>query len=165
MGSRCQLGGAIALQQHRMGEPADTRDIGARRRSHLLDGGAGPDLGLNFLGTQHVGDLDVEVRLLRRCWVAPQKFAQSIVGRQLELFCGVATLADDVFAVGIEPNHFEFPHGFSSQAFCRSATTRHVRTLVESTPITCADTLGGLRADGRPVTGVRRPSRRTASGR
>src|SRR6202020_459902 len=71
------------------------------------------------------------------------KVPQPIVGRQLELLCGVISLADDVFAVGVEPNHFEFPHGFSSQALCRSATTRHRRTLIQLTSITCADTLGG----------------------
>jgi len=54
---------------------------------------------------------------------SPVKVPQSIVGRQLEPLCGVIALADDVFAVGVEPNHFEFPHGISSQAPCRSART------------------------------------------
>jgi len=49
---------------------------------------------------------------------AAQGGPQSVVDYQLELFCGFLTLADDVFAVVIEPNHFEFPHGFSSQAPC-----------------------------------------------
>jgi hypothetical protein len=111
MCGRCQLRRAIALQQHRVGEAADPRDVGTRRRGHLLDGRARTDLGLNFFGAQHVGDVDLEVRLLRLCGLAVQRGPQSLVGRQPELLCGFISLADDVFAVGIEPNHFEFPHG------------------------------------------------------
>ncbi len=128
MRGRCQLGGAGAFQQHRVGKPADPRDVGARRRGHLLDGRTGANFGLNFFGAQHVCDYNIELRLLLRWRLAAQDRMQPFVGHQLELFCGFFTLADDVFAVVIEPNHFEFPHGFSLQAPC----------TVSHGPIRCA---------------------------
>ncbi|COV41080.1 Uncharacterised protein [Mycobacterium tuberculosis] len=67
----CQLGRARAFQQYRVGKPADTGDVGARCRSDLFDRRAGPNSGLNLLGAQHVGDLDVQLGLLRLDGVVP----------------------------------------------------------------------------------------------
>ena len=72
MCGRCQLGGARAFQQHRVGEPLDALDIHPGGRRHLLDGCAGADAGLNFLGTQHAGDLDVDMGLTHPGSVAAQ---------------------------------------------------------------------------------------------
>ena len=99
MGGGCQLGGPGALQQHRVGESLDPVDVARRTSAQLLDGRACADAGLNFPGTQHVGDLDVDVGLIHPGSVAAHRRAQSVVDADLELVCGVVALADDVFAV------------------------------------------------------------------
>ncbi len=85
---RCQLRGTQAFQQHRVGEPLDPRDVGARRRGYLLDRRARADSRLNFLWAQHVSDLDFELRLLQQQRVAAHSRPQSVVDRQFELFRG-----------------------------------------------------------------------------
>ncbi len=117
----CQLGGSRALQQHRVGKPfhpCDVHPVGLRK---LLNRRTRPDAGLNLLGTQHVGDLDLDMSLSHPGPVAAQRGTQPVVDADLELVGGVVTLADDVFAVEIESDDLEFPHGVSSQVPRRPA--------------------------------------------
>ena len=141
MGGGCQLGGTGTLQQHRVGEPLNPCDIHPGRLGKLLDRRTRPDAGLNLLGAQHVGDLDVDMGLIHPGPVAAHRRTQSVVDADLVLVCGVVTLADDVFAVEIESDDLEFPHGVSSQAPRRPARQAcQGRTLTQARAATRLDT-------------------------
>ena len=106
----CQLGRACALQQDRVGEPLDAFDGDPGGRGDLFDGRARPDLGLNLLGTQHAWNLGVGLGFTGGGLLATHSGTQSIVGPQEELLAGAVGLADDSFAIDVEPDDFEFPH-------------------------------------------------------
>jgi hypothetical protein len=76
----------------------------------LFDGRARPDLGLNLLGTQHAWNLGVGLGLTRPVLLATHGGTQPVVGPQEELLAGAVGLADDSFAIDVEPDDFEFPH-------------------------------------------------------
>ncbi|PQM49007.1 hypothetical protein C1Y40_00774 [Mycobacterium talmoniae] len=69
-----------------------------------------PDPGLNLLGTQHAGNLNIELGLADPGRVAAQRRTQPIIGPDFELVVGILALADDVFAIDVESNDLEFPH-------------------------------------------------------
>ena len=89
MCGRCQLGGARAFQQYRVGEPLNPLDVHPGGGRHLLDGCAGADAGLNFLGTQHAGDLNVDMGLTQPGSVAARCPPQPVVDSDLELVAGL----------------------------------------------------------------------------
>jgi hypothetical protein len=141
MGGGCHLGGTGTLQQNRVGEPLDPCDIHARGVGKLLDRSTRPDAGLNLFGTQHAVDLDVDMGLIHPGPVAAHRRTQSVVDADLDLVCGVVTLADDVFAVDIESDDLEFPHGVSSQAPRRPARQAcQGRTLTQARAAARLDT-------------------------
>ncbi|SHW46693.1 Uncharacterised protein [Mycobacteroides abscessus subsp. abscessus] len=98
-----------------MGEAHDALRAHARGCGELLDGGAGPDAGLDVTGAQRVGhlDLDFDLRLVAGGPVAADGGLQSIIDAQDKLVCGGRTVggfADDALAVGVESDDLEFPH-------------------------------------------------------
>ena len=81
-----------------MGEPFDPRDIDSGGGGDLLNGGAGPDAGLNFPGSQRA--LHFDLNLPEAGQITPGGCTEPVVGVDDELVAAVGILADHPLAVG-----------------------------------------------------------------
>lgn len=110
-----ELGGPGTFQQDGVGEAFDLGRVRSAGLGQLLDGCSGADPGLNFLGTQHASDLDVDLCLADAGGVTTDGGAQAVVEAQAELGGAVGAsravvFADDVSAVDVESNNFQISH-------------------------------------------------------
>ena len=93
-----------------MGEPVNLGHVDPGRRGDLFNRCARTDSGLNILGTQHASALVVSRGLTWSHPITARSSAQPVVYPNQKLVRRVATLADDVLAIDIEPDECEFPH-------------------------------------------------------
>jgi hypothetical protein len=98
VGALRDLGGARALQQHRVGEPLDLLDGHPGRGGHLLHGRSGADAGLDLSWSQLALQLDRD--LPEPAQVPSGGGAQLLVGRNGEALATAGVLQDDIAALG-----------------------------------------------------------------
>src|SRR6202048_1983429 len=110
-----------------MREPLHPGDVPSGRLGDLFDRCPRADAGLNFLGTEHACDLDVDFTLAAADRFTPHGRTQPVVCAQQEPLARLLALADDVFAVDVEANHRKFPHADLLRAAALSPSAAHFR--------------------------------------
>ena len=102
-----ELGGARALQEHRVGEPFDLLLRHSCGGGHLLHGRSGADTSLDLTWSQLTLQLDRD--LSEPGQVAPGGSAQPLVGGHGEALASIRIFEDDLAAL-VDPDDPQRPH-------------------------------------------------------
>src|ERR1700738_3017473 len=129
-----------------MREPLHPGDVPSGRLGDLFDRCPRADAGLNFLGTEHACDLDVDFTLAAADRFTLRGRTQPVVCAQQEPLAQLVALADDVFGVDVEATHRKFPHADLLRAVAPSPSAANFRPAQrESSADTLADALRASR--------------------